>query len=379
MANTPTIFFTAAEASGDSHGAGLVAALRERLPNARLVGAGGAKMADSGCEILLDMTAQAAMLHGAVMKLRYFHRCLRQLRSHVRQIKPDVIVPIDSPALNWHVAKAARKQGVPVMYYVAPQVWAWAPWRVQKLRKLTDRVACILPFEEEYLRKRGVNATFVGHPMFDHMPPRPDDLPDLSAAALSGEWRVALLPGSRPGEIAAHAPAMLAAAQAIRKQSPNAICAFTAGNEAAAERIRQATGHLDLPVEVGRTSEVLAESHFAVTSSGTATLQVAHYGVPMVIVYRASKWGYRLFGRWLIRTRHLSLVNVLAGREVVPELMPWFGDVDEVVHTTLMMMSDVFRLHQIRDDLLTITAPLENRPQSTAEATADLVMKLLDK
>ena len=189
MIDKPVIFLIAAEASGDAHGAGLVAALKSRLPGARLIGAGGAKMAAAGCDLLLDMTAQAAMLHGPLFKLRYFHRCLKQLKARMADLKPDVVVPIDSPALNWHVAKAAHRLGAPVMYYVAPQVWAWARWRVKKLRRLTDRVACILPFEQAYLQQRGVKARFVGHPLFDHLAPRPAELPDLTAAAESGKWR----------------------------------------------------------------------------------------------------------------------------------------------------------------------------------------------
>ncbi len=379
MMDNPTIFLTAAEASGDAHGAGLVAALKKRLPGARCLGAGGEKMAQAGCEILVDMTAQAAMLHGPLFKLRYFHRCLKQLTSHMRECKPDVVVPIDSPALNWHVAKAARKGGWPVMYYVAPQVWAWAQWRVKKLRRLTDRVACILPFEQEFLRRRGVKADFVGHPMFDHMAPRPDQLPDLPEAASTGKWRVALLPGSRPGEIASHASAMAAVADAIKGRWPEAACTFTAPDQTAGERIADAIGGADLRIEVGRTAEIVADSHFAVAASGTVTLEVAHYGVPMVIVYHVNRWSYNLVGRWVVRTPHLSLVNILAGREVVPELMPWHGSDRQLVDATLSMMQDPARLAQARSDLLAVTAPLENRPKPTAEAVTDLVLGLLDK
>jgi len=288
-------------------------------------------------------------------------------------------VPIDSPALNWHVAKAAHRLGAPVMYYVAPQVWAWAQWRVKKLRRLTDRVACILPFEEAYLQQRGVKARFVGHPLFDHLTPRPAELPDLTAAAESGKWRVALLPGSRPAEIAAHAPAMVAVAQAIKQRWPEATCTFTAPDETAGERIGAVTaGQGDVEVVTGRTADVLAGSHFAVAASGTVTLEVAHYGVPAVIVYRVGWWSYNLVGWWLVRTKRMSLVNILAGREIVPELMPWYGSSSKLVQATLEMMDDPARLAQARRDLLEVTAPLEGRPQPAAQAVADLVIELLD-
>ena len=380
MIDSPVIFLTAAEASGDAHGAGLVAALKTRLPGARLIGAGGAKMAAAGCDVLLDMTAQASMLHGPLFKLRYFHRCLKQLKRHMADLKPDVVVPIDSPALNWHVAKAAHRLGAPVMYYVAPQVWAWARWRLKKLRRLTDRVACILPFEEAYLQQRGVKARFVGHPLFDHLASRPAELPDLTAAAESGKWRVALLPGSRPGEIAAHAPAMVAVARAIKHRWPEATCTFTAPDETAGERIIAATaGQGDVEVLTGRTADVLAGSHFAVAASGTVTLEVAHYGVPAVIVYRVGWWSYNLVGWWLVRTKRISLVNILADREIVPELMPWYGSSRKLARATLEMMDDPARLAQARRDLLEVTALLEDRPQPAADAVADLVIELLDE
>ena len=379
MTDRPTIFLTAAEASGDSHGAGLVAAMKRRLPQARLIGAGGMRMAEAGCEIFLDMTAHAAMGAGPLLKLRYFHRCIKLLRGHMRELKPDVVVPIDSPALNWHIAKAARKVGSPVMYYVAPQVWAWAPWRVKKLRRLTDAVACILPFEENYLRPKGVNARFVGHPMFDQMAARPEQLPDLAAANASGRWRVAVLPGSRTGEIASLAGSFCAAAEAIQQQWPNAVITFTAVDETAARHIREAIAPADWNIVVGKTAEVLADSHMAVAASGTVTLEVAHYGVPMVVAYRGtSKWGYRLVGRWLIRIPHLSLVNILAGREIVPELMPYFAD-RQLTETAVALLADPDRLQQTRDSLLAVTAPLENRPQPTAEAVADLVIEQLER
>ena len=215
-------------------------------------------------------------------------------------VKPDIHVPVDSPALNWHLAKAAKKLDVPVMYYVAPQVWAWAPWRIKKVRRLTDHVACLLPFEEEYFNTRGVKATYVGHPLFDQLPPQrsAEDCPDLAEAWLNGKWRVALLPGSRPGEIKKHTRPLLNLAEKIKKRWPEAQCTLTAVHQSAAVQIKAAAGWDDedhsrgrlCQVAVGRTADVLAESHFAVTASGTVTLEVAHFGVPMVVFFRAPWW-----------------------------------------------------------------------------------------
>jgi lipid-A-disaccharide synthase len=376
----PTIFMTAAEASGDHHAAALITALKRRLPDARFIGAAGPKMAAAGCEAVLDLTSRASMLLGPLANLRYYRRAVRTLQKSIRREQPDILVPIDSPALNWHMAKAARRAAVPVMYYVAPQVWAWAPWRIKKVRRLTDHVACILPFEEEYFRSRGVAATYVGHPLFDSLPAQrsPEDCPDLAAAWHNGKWNVALLPGSRHGEIKNHTPAMIRVAEEIRSRWPGAKCTFTAVDAAAAERIREAAGRTELDIAVGRTAEVLAGAHFAVAASGTVTLKVAHFGVPMVIVYKASRLGYRLVGRWLMRTRHLSLVNILAGRQIVPELMPWGGDVGQLVAAVMDVMGDYGWLWSTREKLLNLTRPLAVQPPASAsDNTAAIIVDML--
>ncbi|MHC4716761.1 MAG: lipid-A-disaccharide synthase, partial [Planctomycetota bacterium] len=300
MEREPTIFVTAAEVSGDIHAARLIRALSARLEGPRFVGVGGRHMAEAGCELLGETTGRATMLLHSVAQVLYFRRLIGRVAEAMAQRRPAVHVPVDSPAMNWHLARAAHRRRIPVMYYICPQVWAWAPWRVRKLRRLTDAVACILPFEPEYLRPRGVNAHYVGHPLFDDLP-RPDP-PDLAQAARTGRWRIALLPGSRVTEINHHAPALAQVYDRLRRRYPQAEFTFTAFGAEAADRIRRKAGRDDLPMEVSRTPEVLRQCHFAVVASGTVTLEVAHFGVPMVVFYRASRLGYHLLGRWLIRT-----------------------------------------------------------------------------
>lgn len=378
MSDRPTIFITAADVSGDVHAAGLIEELRQRLPAARCVGIGGQAMAEAGCELLDQPVRRASMATGAFAHLRYFHKLIRRTRRAMADIAPDVHVPVDSPALNWHLARAARKLGAGVMYYIAPQVWAWARWRVRRLARLTDAVACILPFEADYLRPRGVNAHFVGHPLFDHLPQA--DPPDLDRPAAEGTWRIALLPGSREGEIRAHAPALAAVARRLSRRWPRAEFVFTAFGGSAAEMIRQSCPGSDLPVEVGNTSQVLARSHFAVAASGTVTIQAAHFGVPMVIFYRVSKWPYRLLGRWLIRTPFLSLVNILAGRRLLPELMPWYGDADALAEAAEGMLDDLPALKRTREELLEVVAPLRADPPATAAGNAaELVIATMNQ
>lgn len=244
------------------------------------------------------------------------------------------------------------------------------------MRKLTDAVACILPFEEEYFGKRGVNAHYVGHPLFDDLPPA--DPPDLQDAAASGRWQIALLPGSRDSEIKPHAPALVGVMDGLARRYNQARFTITAIDDHAAEVIRQSTRRGDLPIEIGNTTEVLKRSHFAVTASGTVTLQVAHFGVPMIIFYRVGKWPWRMVGRWLIRTPHLSLVNILAGRTLVPELMPWFGDAGEILRCAEKMLDDIDALVKLRKELLRLVVPLRVPPPAgAADNAAGVVLSVM--
>ena len=368
-----TIFLSAAEASGDEHAARLIVALRAAAGEAEFVGVGGAKMAAAGCRILVDLTAKASMLVGGpLLRLGYYVRMVRRLQRAVREIRPDVVVPVDSPALNWHLAGTARKLGIPVVYYIAPQVWAWAPWRARKLARLTDRVACILPFEQRYLWDRGIRATYVGSPVFEGLPDRPAELPDIAEAWSEGKWRVAMVPGSRPGEIRGHMPALLATAEAISRRWPAARCTFTAHNEASAELIRKLARGADIDIAVGRTHEILSQSHFAVTKSGTVTLEAAYYGVPMVVFYRTGRLlgAAARIGRWAVTTPSFSLVNILAGRRIVPELMPWHGKTDVLRSMVLEVMADYGYLFQARSDLIRLADGLRNSAAGTASENA---------
>jgi lipid-A-disaccharide synthase len=393
-----TVFLSAAEASGDAHAANLMRAIRAIEPGVRFVGVAGERMAGEGCEALADLTKKAAMLLGGpLLRLGYYWRMIRRLRKAIRDLRPDLCIPVDSPAFNWHIAAAAKRAGTPVLYYIAPQVWAWAPWRVKKLARLTDRVACILPFEEAYLRQRGVAAHFVGHPIFDSeaSPASAADrgevaTRDLTEAWAEGAWRVALLPGSRPAEVAHHAEGLLASADAIIRRWPRARCTFALHNEESAERIRRAcrsrhNERLDVLAGPRASLDALARSHFAVAGSGTVTIQAARLGVPMVVFYRTgalSRLLYHTLGRSrrLMPARRLCLVNILAGDSVAPELMPWNGDVSGLVARVLGVMGDLGALHQMRRDVLRAVAPLTAPAGATAaDNTARLAMELMKR
>jgi len=451
----PTIFLSAAEASGDRHGAALVRALRRRLPEARILGTAGPLMAAAGCEVVADLTAHASMVGGPFLKLGYWFRTVKRLQAAVRDVRPDVLVPIDSPALNWHLCKAARSVGSAVLYYIAPQVWAWAPWRIKKVRRLTDAVACILPFEENYFRQRGVNARFVGHPLFDRdtdapsrgadVPPMQRDAgvppacpadvpsaaadvegglssfneqgngthnagetpapregasatPDLLEAWGEGTWRIAVVPGSRRGEVAGHIAPLLTVIRSMSKRWPKAQFILAAHNDDIATIVRNACRTANVEIDdvdtnaratirlaVAQTPRVLATSHFGLIKSGTVTLEAAAVGLPMVIFYKTGPIPallHRTIGqwRWAMPTPFLSLVNILAGRELVTELMPWRGNPAHLDAAVTDALADLGHLHELRDDLLTLTAPLHPHDnQNAADRTADMVVEMLTR
>ena len=375
---------SAAEASGDEHAARLIRSLRARLgDDTRFVGAAGPHMAAAGCEVLADFTVHASMLLEPILRLPYWLHAISRLKRQLAEIAPDVHIPVDSPALNWHLAKGARKAGAMVVYYIAPQVWAWAPWRVRKLARLTDHVACILPFEQRYFRDRGVAATFVGHPLLEAMAPRGEPLSDLAGAWAHGQWQIAMLAGSRSGEIKANAKALMRSARLIRRHWPAARCLLAARNQADADTILAACkGQLarNAEIVIGKTAQVLARAHFAIAKSGTNTLQAAHFGVPFVTFYRASRLKYHLLGRWLIKTPHLCLANILAGRRIVPELMPWYGSERELSSMVIDTMSDLGFLFEARQGLLDVDDSLHGPGGlSASDNTANLVADLLDR
>ncbi len=242
--------------------------------------------------------------------------------------------------MNIHFAKAARAMGVPVLMYVAPQLWAWREGRMKKLRRNVDRVACLLPFEEAYFRGHGVNATFVGHPLFDELPA--DRAPALDADAARAGLTVGLLPGSRKSEAASNFPHMLDVAEQIRRQIPNVnflVPTTAATHPVVARHIetwRSANADRKIDFALGGFDEMVPRCDLCITVSGTATLHVASFGVPMIVVYRAHPIAWHGAARWLMKTRTFALVNLLAGgrppdrrddrlQHIVPEFVPWYG------------------------------------------------------
>jgi len=368
------IFISAAEASADAHGAKLILQLREEPGNVQCEGLGGEAMAGAGCQLLENLVDRSAMLTHAVGQVFFYRKLLKRVKRHFAQNPPDVVVVVDSPAWNFHVALAAKKFGIPVLYYIAPQLWAWGAWRIGKLRSRVDKVACILPFEETWFRERGVEAQYVGHPLFD----------DEQQIEGPNPWQeirkefptVALLPGSRKHEIQHLWPPMQKIAAKIREKYPH-VRFITAASSEANETLLRRELPKSLEVDVRRTSIEAATRHadLALVASGTATLEVAAQNCPMIILYHVPWLQWHLVGRWLVKTRYLSLVNILADRELAPEFMPFGGRVQEVTDKALSLLEDDEQRQEMRIALRRLVEPIL-KPGAAAQ-TAKLAKDLL--
>ncbi|MBN1436120.1 MAG: lipid-A-disaccharide synthase [Sedimentisphaerales bacterium] len=367
-----TIFISAAEVSGDMHAAKLIRQLRQTQPNVRCVGLGGPEMAGQGCELLEDLVGRSAMLTHALAQIGFYWKLRKRVRKYFRENHVDTVVLVDSPAWNFHVAKAAKRQGIRVVYYIAPQLWAWGGWRIGKLRRCVDKVACILPFEQEWFRQRRVDAEYVGHPLFDHA----EDI----AASESELWqnkefpRITLLPGSRKHEIAKLWQPMLRVAEQIKARFPQACFLAVANNETTADELkRECPAELDLRIQCCSIAQACADADLTLVASGTATLEVAGAQCPMVVMYDVSRWQWYLVGRWLIKTKYLCLVNILAQRELVPEFMPVLPKTQVLAQTAIGLLSDENLQQKTRAELTDLMNPLKKTGAS--RRVAEMVLR----
>ena len=309
------IFFSVGEPSGDLHGANLIRELQRREPNLRCVGYGGPKMQAAGMELHEDLTKLAVMwLLRVLMNIHKFWILYQRAKAYFRARRPDAVVLIDYPGFNWWIARAAKRQGIPVFYYGAPQMWAWASWRVKKMRRLVDHTLCKLPFEAVWYNERGCPATYVGHPYYDEMARQQFDEEFLHNYGAEAGRLITLLPGSRTQEVLSNLPWILKAAGRIAAKVPDTRFAVASFNEKQAVIARQmvyAAG-VDADVFVGRTPELIHLAHSCLACSGSVSLELLHHEKPTVIIYFVNRFLFRLVQRFLITVKYVTLVNLLA-------------------------------------------------------------------
>ncbi len=343
------IFLSAGEPSGDLHGANLAAALRHRLPNAELVGFGGDRMAAAGVNLLYPLTDLAVMWFGRVLQhLPTFFHLGAKAESFFRTRRPAALVLIDYPGFHWHLAQRAHRYGVPVYYFVPPQLWAWAGWRVKKVKRDFTAVLSAMPFEDKWYADRGVRTHYVGHPYFDEIAAQELDGNFIYEMEAKGGELVALLPGSRTQEVTNNFPMMLAAAKRIAAARPGVRFAVAAYRPKHAEFARELLAGSGLSVEVhtGRTPEVIEACDACVAVSGSVGLELLARTTPTVVVYRMGKVFHKV-ARALSRVDDISLVNLLAGERVFPEFAVSHDASAEIADRVLGWLTDPASLEAV--------------------------------
>ncbi len=315
------VMLIAGEASGDLHGANVVKALKKKT-GLKFIGIGSKALRKEGVRIVMDSHELSVVgITEVFSKLPHILKGIRAARRAISQFKPELLILVDFPDFNLFIAGIAKRMGIPILYYISPQVWAWRSGRVKKIRRLVDHMAVILPFETDFYRKHGVSATFVGHPLLDTVRPLSQEIFEKN---ISGPPVLGLLPGSRDKEIFNHLPVMLDAARRLKVHFPDlkvlvSIASFL-DRRFVEEIIEKYQGSLKVELVEGGAANTFNQSTVLVAVSGTVTLEAALAGIPMVIVYRVSPLSYRL-GKALIRVKYISLVNLIARRELLPELI----------------------------------------------------------
>jgi lipid-A-disaccharide synthase len=370
------VFVSANDPSADVHCAGLICALKGMGARIEFVGIGGPKMEAAGCEVIEHTVGRAVMTYNAIAHVGHFYRLVQRIKQYLREHPVDLMIVCDSPSFNFHVAKAAKAAGVRTLFYVAPQLWAWGGWRIHKLRRLCDKLGCILPFEEAWFTQRGLDATFVGNPLLDKLP---TDLTGFRKGYVGFDprrARIALMPGSRLAEIHSLWVPMQEIAVRLKRKYSDASFTTVAVND---ER-RQLLEQMQIPgfecrYSIDTVRDTAAGVDFSIVASGSATLEVASAGCPMVIMYQTNRFLWRLIGRWLVHAKFFTLVNLLADRELVPEFMPYFTSVEPIAERVDAYLQDARLLSRISNEMIDMVEPLTRK--KAGDETARIVAEML--
>jgi len=312
---TLRVFISAGEASGDRHAAGLVRALRRRVPSLEVRGLGGPALAAEGMERLAQIDELAALGFSEVIRrLPFFIRLMSRVTAEIESWKPHVVIPVDYPGFNLRLARRARARGVPVVYYIAPQVWAWRPERRPGIARAVDHLLVVFPFEEPLFREAGIKTTFVGHPLLDAGLSLTREAVREQLGLSEGEKLLALLPGSRVQEIEANLPVLVEGVAAVNAR------VVVSRAPAVSDAVYAVATTNGLAFWEGSAGDLAGAADAALVASGTATLETGLRGTPLAVVYRTGSLNWHL-ARALVKIRTIGLVNIAAGGQRVPELL----------------------------------------------------------
>jgi lipid-A-disaccharide synthase len=377
------VFISAGEASGDLYASRVVEALRARHPDAEFFGCAGPRMQAAGVRAVVDSRALAVA--GLVEVVPHIPRIWLEFRKLIRAFKecrPDVAVLTDSPDFHLRLAKKLKQAGIPVVYLIAPQAWAWRQGRVKTMRRTIDRLLCIFRFEKDFFERFGVPTSFIGHPLAGIVKPSMSRAEFLEKYNLPPDRPIiALLPGSRHGEVARHMPFLLDAARRIAEGHPASFILALPPGFGHSVKFWERNQSESIQVIEGKTWDALAYSDLALAASGTVTMEAALLGTPMVTFYRVNALSW-LLGRWLVRAPFLSMVNLVAGRCVAPELIQSEMTGERIAAEATRLLSDDGAREEMRAGLLEVKAKLQsghglnNDPMETA---AEWIEKVLSE
>jgi lipid-A-disaccharide synthase len=368
----------AGEASGDILGAGLIKALKIKYPDARFVGIGGPKMIEQGFETLYSMERLSVMgLFEVLSRLGELLKIRKQLFNTIKEIKPDAFIGIDAPDFNLSLERRLKQSGIKTIHYVSPSVWAWREKRVFKIKKSVDLVLCLFPFEVDFYAKYDVPAIFVGHTLADAI----DLEPDVAAARKSLGIEdnipvVAILPGSREGEVNRLAELFLQSAKIIQKSIPAIKFIIPAANEARKHQLQQVLSNFEnvhVTLLNGQSREAMCASDVVLMASGTAALEGMFFKKPLVVSYRFSKLSAFFLFR-MLRQPFVSLPNLLAGKELIPEILQDDATPESLSKAVLKFLQDETASKHLHDEFLILHKLLRvNADQCSAQAISELV------
>lgn len=375
--NKPCVAIIAGEASGDQHGAKLVMALQKRQPELFFCGIGGPALRQAGVRIVLDAADLTVVgITEVLSKIPDILKGMAVIKKLLKSLKPDLLILIDFPDFNIHIAAGAKRLGIPVLYYISPQIWAWRRGRGKRIGKLVDHMAVILPFEEQYYQEFDVPVTFVGHPLLD------DALPPTGQAlkvGLQDPPVIGLVPGSRENEITRLLPIMLEAGDILKQRLKHVT--FVVSQAVSVDReliqtiVKRRPGWENVDVVSDGVERVFERCDGIVAASGTVTLQAAIYGTPMVIIYKVSPVSAWL-AKILVRVPNVGLVNLVAGRELAPELLQDDATGANIARAIQNMLEDEDELYQLRHRLIALREVLGGTGAS--DRVADLALGMID-
>ncbi|MGD1973581.1 MAG: lipid-A-disaccharide synthase [Desulfobacterales bacterium] len=368
----------AGEVSGDQHGAKLVSAMQKKMPTLFFCGMGGEALRRTGVRIVVEASELTVVgITEVFVKIPAILRARAKIKNLLISLKPDLLILIDFPDFNLHIAAVAKKLDIPVLYYISPQIWAWRQGRVKRISQLVDHMAVILPFEQRFYQEHNVPVTYVGHPLLDA------DLPaggPTSKASPSVKSVIGLVPGSRDIEIIRHLPVMLDSANILTERLGQVKFIISHAPSVERDRIQAVIEghHLRAKVEVisDGVEKVFERCDAIVAASGTVTLQAAIFGIPMVIIYKVSPVSAWL-GKALIRVPNVGLVNLVAGRELVPELLQENATGDNIAQAIQNMLKDEEEINHLKHQLIALRDMLGGGRAS--ERVADLALEMLTR